>query len=177
MKKNILIFGLISGLIVSAMMLFTVISCYKTGNFEGSMVVGFTVMIIAFALIFVAVKNYRDKFNHGVISFGRAFRIGILITLLASTMYVVSWLIVYYNFVPDFMDKMAANEVIKIQQKGLSAAEADAQIAKMNSMREMYKNPIVVILYTYTEIFPVGLIVTLISALILKRKGRVESNP
>jgi flagellar biosynthesis protein FliQ len=172
MKKNILIFGLISGLIVSAMMVSSVISCSKTGDFEGNMVLGFTVMIIAFSFIFVAVKNYRDKFNNGVVTFGKAFQIGILVTLVASTMYVVSWLIVYYNFVPNFMEQYTAHEIKNIQAEGLSAAETSEKIADMNKMREAYKNPIVVILYTYLEIFPIGLIIALISALILKRKDK-----
>jgi hypothetical protein len=170
MKKNILIFGLISGLIISAMMVNSAINCHQNGNYDGSMVFGFTVMIIAFSSIFVAIKNYRDKFNQGEVSFGKAFKIGILITLIASTCYVVMWLIVYYNFVPDFMEKYSAFEIKNIQSKGLDPVEANKQIEEINSMKEMYKNPIVVILFTYLEIFPVGLIITLLSAFILKRK-------
>jgi hypothetical protein len=134
------------------------------------MVFGFTVMILAFSSIFVAIKNYRDKFNQGEITFGKAFKIGILISLIASTCYVVMWLVVYYNFVPDFMDKYSAFEIKNIQAKGLNAAETTKEIADINNMKEMYKNPIVVVLFTYLEIFPVGLIITLLSALILKRK-------
>ena len=172
MKKNILIFGLISGLIVTAMMTASVISCYKTQEFEGNMILGFTVMIIAFAFIFVAIKNYRDKFNEGAVSFGKAFKIGMLITLIASTLYVVAWLIIYYNFFPDFMDKFTAHEIDQIKSKGYSVTETNEKIADLNSMKEMYRNPIVVVLYTYLEIFPVGLIITLISAFFLKRKHK-----
>ncbi|TKC10031.1 DUF4199 domain-containing protein [Pedobacter polaris] len=171
MKKNILIFGLIAGLIISTMMAVSAIKCYEQKDFEGSMVLGFTTMIIAFSVIFVAVKNYRDKFNNGVISFGKAFKIGILITLIGSTLYVATWLVVYYNFVPNFMEVMSADSIEKIKlNKDLTASEANEQIAGINSMKEMYKNPVMVILLTYMEVFPIGLIITLISALLLKRK-------
>ena len=171
MKKNILIFGLIAGVIISTMMAGSIIKCYQEKNFEGNMVLGFAKMIIAFSVIFVAVKNYRDKFNDGVVSFGKAFKIGFLITLIGSTMYVATWLVIYYNFVPNFMEVMTADSIEKIRlNKELTTAEANEQIAGINSMKEMYKNPIMVILLTYTEIFPVGLIITLLSALVLKRK-------
>ncbi|RZL66555.1 MAG: DUF4199 domain-containing protein, partial [Pedobacter sp.] len=87
------------------------------------------------------------------------------------TMYVATWLVIYYNFVPNFMEVMTADSIEKIRlNKELTTAEANEQIAGINSMKEMYKNPIMVILLTYTEIFPVGLIITLLSALVLKRK-------
>ncbi|RZJ15939.1 MAG: DUF4199 domain-containing protein, partial [Acinetobacter sp.] len=87
MKKNILIFGLISGLIVSGLISITAI-CYSKQDFEGNMVLGFTVMILAFIFVFVGIKNYRDKFNNGNITFGKALQIGLSISFIASTMYV-----------------------------------------------------------------------------------------
>jgi hypothetical protein len=63
MKKNILIFGLLSGLIVSMMIVLMVFQCYNNKDFEGSMLVGYTFMLIAFSFVFVGIKNYRDKFN------------------------------------------------------------------------------------------------------------------
>jgi flagellar biosynthesis protein FliQ len=170
MKKNILIFGLISGLIVSAMMAFTAINCYQTGAFEGSMVVGFSVMIIAFSFIFVAVKNYRDKFNGGAVSFVKAFQIGIIITAIGSTMYVVSWLIIYYNFYPDYMQRFIQHEIVQIKAEGLSLAETNKKISELDFYDQMYKSPIMVILFTYLEVFPIGLIVSVLSALVLKKK-------
>jgi len=109
MKRNILICGLISGAIVAILMVFTSMACYKNEDFESSMVLGYASMILAFSLVFVGIKNYRDKFNHGEVSFGKAFKIGLYITLIASTMYVVVWLIEYYLFIPDFMDKYTAH--------------------------------------------------------------------
>ncbi len=171
MKKNILIFGLLAGLVVSAFMSVSMIKCYQSKDFEGSMVLGFSSMIIAFSTIFIAIKNYRDHYNNGLISFKTAFNIGILITLIASTLYVVTWLVVYYNFLPNFMELMTADSIAKIEaNKELSAIEINEQIASLKQMNKLYENPAIVVAFTYIEIFPVGLIITLFSALILKRK-------
>lgn len=177
MRKNILTFGVIAGLIVSILMVITMGVCHSSDNFgEGSMVWGYASMIIAFAFIFVAIKNFRDKYNGGVISFGKAFTIGLFISLIASTFYVVTWLIYYYNFIPDFMDKYAAVMLKKAAEKGASAAELQSKTAEMDAMKQMYKNPLWVIAFTYIEILPVGIIVAVISSLILKRKPHPQIN-
>jgi hypothetical protein len=175
MKKNVLIFGLLAGFIVSTFMAVSMIKCYQSKDFEGSMVLGFSAMIIAFSTIFIAIKNYRDNYNAGLISFKRAFYIGILITLLASTLYVVTWLVVYYNFLPNFMELMTADSIAKIEaNKALSSSEVNEQIASLKKMNELYENPAIVVAFTYIEIFPVGLIITLLSSLILKRNAVIR---
>src|SRR5882757_4740329 len=101
MKKNIIIYGLIAGIVVSVLMLFSV---SNINDFNIGLFVGYTSMLIAFSFVFVGIKNYRDKYNAGVISFGKAFKIGIMIVLIASTIYVVAWLIDYFFFIPDFLE-------------------------------------------------------------------------
>ncbi|MDB5126253.1 DUF4199 domain-containing protein [Mucilaginibacter sp.] len=172
MKKNVIVFGLISGLIVSVLMVIGMAWCYKSGNHDGNMILGYASMLLAFSLIFVGVKNYRDKYNNGVISFGKAFKIGLYISLIASTMYVLAWLIDYYLFMPDFMDKYAAHEMAKAQSSGASAADIAAKVKEISYMKRMYSSFIWVVLFTYMEILPVGLIVSLITAFILKRKAK-----
>jgi hypothetical protein len=171
MKKNIIIYGLISGLVVSILMAVNVSMCSKSGNFDSSVVIGYATMLIAFSMIFVGIKNYRDKYHGRVISFGKAFKIGLFITLIASTIYVVVWLIEERLFFPDFMDKYMAHEMNKLQSSGISATELASKTKELEQGKEMYKNPVWKILFTYAEILPVGLVVTLISALILKRKS------
>ena len=173
MKKNILICGLISGIIVATFMVSVSMACYKNDDFESSMVLGYASMILAFSLIFVGVKNYRDKFNNGVVSFGKAFKIGLYISLIASTIYVVVWLVEYYLFIPDFMDKYTAHVMKEATREGASQAVLNEKSAEMSSYKEMYQNPVMVVLLTYTEILPVGLVVSLISALILKRNSNM----
>ncbi len=169
MKKNVITFGVISGLIVSTFMLVSVALCYDSNDFQGSMIIGYAAMIVAFSFVFVGIKNFRDKYNNGVITFGKGFKIGLYITLIASTFYVIAWLISYYGFIPDFMEKYSDHVIKNLQESGASQIEVEKQIAEMGKYKEMYKNPLFVILLTYAEILPLGLIITLISALILKR--------
>ncbi|HQW00499.1 MAG TPA: DUF4199 domain-containing protein [Bacteroidia bacterium] len=173
MKKNIVIYGLIAGAIVSILMLSTVnylSHCEGNVNYDTSMLIGYASMLIAFSLVFVGIRNYRDKFNEGIISFGKAFKIGTMIVLIASTIYVIAWLIDYFFFIPDFMDKYATHMLDELKASGASQLEIDKQAEEIARFGKMYKNPLFNAMMTYMEILPVGLIVTLISSLILKRK-------
>lgn len=134
----------------------------------GSMVIGYLTMLISFSLIFVAVKNFRDKQNGGIISFGKAFQMGLLIALIGSTIYVIAWAMVYNFYMPDFMDKYAASMIKSAKPEELKEVTAKAQEYVV-----MYKNPLWFSFFTYMEILPVGLIVSLITALVLKRKKPV----
>ena len=172
MKRTVIVFGLIAGLIVSAFMAFAMAMYSQNPDMEHSMLYGYASMVVAFSFVFVGIKNYRDKYCNGAITFGKAFKTGFYISLIASSMYVITWLIVYYFFIPDFMDKYAAHMINAAKAAGETAAEIDAKIAEMKTYQDMYKNPLFVVLLTYMEILPVGLIVTAISALILKRKNK-----
>ncbi|MDA3613804.1 DUF4199 domain-containing protein [Polluticaenibacter yanchengensis] len=174
MQKNILVHGLIAGIIVSVIMLFSMnyySHCQGNIDWNTSMLVGYASMLIAFSMVFVGIRNYRNKFNNGVISFKKAFQIGILITLIASTIYVLSWLVFYFYFIPDFMDKYGVQEIQNMKTSGATVAEIESKTKEIAAFSKMYKNPFFNALMTYAEILPVGLIVTLISAFILKRKA------
>lgn len=168
MKKNIIIYGLIAGIVVSFLMLFSI--SLNITDFNISLFIGYASMLIAFSFVFVGIRNYRDKYNEGVISFGKAFKIGIMIVLIASTMYVIAWLIDYSFFVPDYLEKSVAHMLDKLKASGASQIEIDKQTKDMANLAKMYKNPLFNAMMAYVEILPVGLIVTLISSLILKRK-------
>jgi Protein of unknown function (DUF4199) len=173
MKKIVIVNGLIAGLIAAAMIIMSMSIFHDKGNLEGGMLFGYASMLLAFSLIFVAIVRYRNNYNNGVISFGKAFMIGLYITLIASTIYVAAWLIDYYVFIPDFAEKYAAIVLDKLKSGGASAAEIARQTKEMDSFKEMYKNPVMVILFTYIEILPVGLLLSLIASLILKRKPKL----
>ena len=173
MKKIIITKGLMAGVIVSILMLFSVnyySHCEGSIDFDTSMLIGYASMLLAFSLVFVGIHNYRDKYNNGVISFGKAFKIGSIIVLIASTIYVMSWLIDYFFFIPDFAEKYAAYSIEQLKANGASQIKIDKQTKEMADFAKMYKNPFLNAMMTYLEILPVGLIVTLISSLILKRK-------
>ena len=174
MQKNIIIYGLIAGSVVSILMLISInYISHVDGkvDYDTSLLIGYASMLIAFSLVYVGIRNYRDKFNGGVISFGKAFKIGIMIVLIASTIYVVAWLIDYFFFIPDYLEKFSAQELDKLKASGASQMKIDKETMKMANMVRMLQNPLFNALMTYAEILPVGLIVTLISSLILKRKA------
>lgn len=170
MKKTILTYGLISGIIVAAILTITSVLWKNNPNFQPSAVIGFASMILAFIFIFVGIKSFRDKENGGIISFGKAFKIGALIAVVASTFYVITWLISLHFYFPEFIERYSDCILKQAQESGQSAAEIHSQMKDVAWMKNAYKNPIYVILLTYMEILPLGLIIAVISALILKKK-------
>src|SRR5689334_8775122 len=157
MKRNILVYGLISGVLVSTFMLISMSyasHCEGSVAYETSMLIGYASMLIAFSLVYVGIRNYRNKFNGGVISFGKAFKIGIMIVLIASTLYVAAWLIDYFFFIPDFMDKFSAQELHELKASGASQIEIDKETIKMTNTVRMFKNPLFNAMMTYAEILP-----------------------
>jgi hypothetical protein len=177
-KKNILVFGTISGVIISTFMgiSMALMSRSGEGGGSGSMIIGFSAMAVAFSFVFVGIKNYRDKQNGRTITFGKAFLLGLMISLVASTIYVITWAVEFHVFMPDFIDKYSAMQVKQMQSGGLSGAALDEALKSIESTNYNYKNsPFFFAMYTYMEILPVGIIITLISALILKRKTPAAS--
>lgn len=169
MKKIIWPYGIIAGFISTIGFIITMMSSQEIDMAKG-MLYGYASMLVAFSLIFVAVKNYRDKHNGGTVTFGKAFRIGLYISLIASTIYVAVWLIDYYFFIEDFYTKYSVQYLNDMQAKGLPQETIDLKMAEMKQWGELYKNPLINILMTYSEIIWVGIVLSLIAAGILKRE-------
>ena len=174
MRKIVLTFGLIAGAILSAMMLLTIPFMDQIG-FDRAAIVGYTTMVVAFRLVWFGVKSYRDNVAGGQVSFGRAFGAGLLITLIATVCYVISWQIVYHFFVPDFAESYGAYAVEQARLAGASAERIAEITSEMASFADAYKRPLVNVSYTFLEPLPVGLPLTLISAALLSRKRRSEA--
>jgi hypothetical protein len=171
MKKIVLTFGLISGGVLAAMGAAMWPLCHS-GTIEpgDSQIVGYASMVLAFLLVFFGIRSYRENVGGGTITFGRAFKVGILITLITCAIYVIAWEVTYYGFMPDFGDKYATYALEKMRADGASDAELLKAQQQMAQFKELYKNPLFNIGMTFLEVFPVGLIVTLVSAAILRRK-------
>ena len=175
MKRLVLTFGLIAGAILAAMMSINVVFAEKIG-FDRAVVVGYTTMVLAFLLVFFGIKSYRDTVGAGHISFLRAMSIGLLIVAIASVIYVVTWEIIYFNFMPDFIEKYMAHATQELRNSGKPPAQIEEEIQYMNRMMTLYKNNILVnFAFTFVEPLPVGVIMTFISALILRRRKPRES--
>ena len=173
MKKIVLTFGLIAGVVISVLMGGSLLIADKLGSYH-SMLLGYTIMVASFLLIYFGIRSYRDNNLGGQISFGRAFVCGILITLITCVCYVAMWEILYFNFMPHFMDSYFAAQIHQVQSAGLDPATTAARVAAIQHSQQLYQNPFVNMAYTFIEPLPVGLIITLISAVILRRKAPVE---
>ena len=176
MKRIVLTFGLISGGILGAMMLATM-PFMDTIGFEHGMVVGYTTMVLAFLLVFFGIRSYRETIGNGQISFLRATGVGLLIMIIATSCYVFTWEIMYHTFLPDFADKCVAYETQKIRASGKSPQEIETEIASMKSMMALYTSNIFFnIAFTFLEPLPIGVPMTLLSALILRKRRRQEQD-
>lgn len=170
MKKIVLTFGLISGLMISVLMGGSLVLADRIGSGH-SMALGYTIMVASFLLIYFGVRSYRDNVLGGKISFGRALGCGMLIALITTVCYVAMWEVLYFNFMPHFMDGYFAAQIHKVQASGLDPAAVAAQVAAIQRSQQLYQNPLVNMAYTFMEPLPVGLVVALISAAMLRRRA------
>ena len=174
MKKIVLTFGLIGGVMISALMLANVAFAKQIG-FDRALFVGYTVIVLSFLMVFFGIRSYRENVGNGYISFGRAFAVGALIMLITSVCYVLSWEVVYFNLMPDFLTDYSNYLVEKMRAAGETQQAIDAKQQEMRDFKKLYDNPLLNPLITLTEPVPVGLLITFISALVLRRKRGDES--
>jgi len=174
MKKIVLTFGLISGAVLSAMMLIT-LPFHDQIGFERGMVVGYTTMVLAFLLVYFGVRQYRDTVGGGSVGFGRAFVVGAMIAAISSACYVATWEVIYFNFTPDFMEKYQAHELEKARADGATPEAIARKKAEMDHFAEMYQNPAINAAMTFMEPLPVALIVALVSAGVLGTRKKREN--
>ena len=176
MKKTVLTFGLISGAISSVLMVATVPFAHRIG-FNKALIVGYTTIVLSFLLVFFGIHSYRDNMGNGQITFTKAFAVGICITLISCIFYVVTWEILYFNFMHDFMDNYGADMIEKLKASGASAAAVQVQVEHLKKLKEQYENPLFNSLMTFIEPFPVGLVITVLSAAVLRKKAQSQPAP
>ncbi len=167
MTRISLIYGSIAGLVIIA----TMIVGYALSGGEGagaSQWFGFLIMFVALTLIFIGIKRYRDQEHGGVIKFGKAFMMGLGISLVASVIYVVTWEV--YLVLTDyaFADTYVAAVTANFEARGLTEADLQEKLAALEASMSNYHNPLYRVPLTFTEIFPVAVLVTLVSAALLR---------
>jgi hypothetical protein len=169
MKRTVLTFGLISGAISAAMMLATLPLADKIG-FDKGEILGYTTIVLSALMIFFGVRSYRENVAGGRLTFGRGFAVGILITLISSACYVGTWEIVYFKLMPGFADKYAAHMVERAKASGANQQKIEETERRASQFKVMYDKPLINVAMTFMEVFPIGLVVTLASAGILRKK-------
>jgi hypothetical protein len=172
MKHTVIKYGLISGALISVMMMLTMSVHDRIGFETAGLVVGYVTMVLAFLLVYFGVRSYRDTVGGGTVGFGRALAVGALIAVVSSACYVATWEVVYFKFMPDFMDKYAAHQLEKARASGASEAQLTSRKIEMAKFATMYRNPLYNAALTIMEPLPVGLLVAVISAGVLSRRRK-----
>jgi hypothetical protein len=169
MRKVILTFGLLGGGVLAAMMLATIPLQDEIG-FDRGAIIGYTTMVLAFLMVYFGVRSYRDNVAGGALTFGQAFKVGILITAVITVCYVVTWEVIFYTLMPDFGEKYTAFAIEKSRLAGASDAHLAQQAKDLAAFMTMYRNPLVNIAFSLLEPLPVGVVFTLVTAGVLGRK-------
>ena len=166
MLRPLLVYGGLSGAIA------IVVMCINVSMGNMGLLLGYAVLFAAMSLIFVCIKRYRDDALGGVIRFGTAVKLGLGISLVAGIVYVIGWELFLWSTGFDFFDHYLAVEMEAQRAAGASAAELAHLRAEMAALAERYNNePLFRIELTLLEILPVGILVTFVSALLLRRSN------
>ena len=169
MWRDIVKYGVIAGLVVGVSM---IASFWATGGHMPhgwlGMAVGYATMLVAFSAVFVGIKHQRDVAGGGVIRFWPAFGMGLAISFIAALFYVGAWELVQATIVDDFVGSYAESLIAAEKAKGADAAALAKLAADMDAFKVQYANPLFRLPMTFAEIFPVGVLVSLVSALVLR---------
>jgi hypothetical protein len=167
MLNKILVYGIVAGLVAGLPLSAFVIFAHDNSPAHG-MLIGYTIMLVALSTIFVAIKRHRDEMLGGVIRFWPAFGLGLGISVVAGILYVIAWEASCANAHVDFASSYAATMIEQKRAAGASAAELAKVTAEMEQFKVQYANPLFRWPMTFIEIFPVGVLVSLISAGLLR---------
>ncbi|MBL8548840.1 MAG: DUF4199 domain-containing protein [Hyphomonadaceae bacterium] len=167
MLNRILVYGLVAGLVVAVPMFATVLGWRGDGD-PPSALIGYTIMLVALSLVFVAVKRHRDVAQGGVIKFFPALGMGLAISVVAGIIYVIAWELTLAVSGFDFAGKYAEHLIAQQRAKGVAGEALAAFEAEMAAFKASYANPLFRMPMTFVEIFPVGAFVSLISAALLR---------
>jgi hypothetical protein len=171
MKKIVVRYGLIAGAIVGAGLLLSML-LFKMGalNMDNGAVFGYSIQLIAFTAIYFGIQKYRDDVNNGVLSFGKALSIGMLIALIAGLIYCVTWEIYYQATDQQFMNEYSELYLNKLKESGISETKLSEAMAEMETYKKLYQNPLIRFGFTMLEIIPMGLLISLVSAAMLRKR-------
>lgn len=168
MLRKILTYGTCAGLFVGVCQSFAVLLFSERMSTVYAMALGYTIMLIALSAVFVGVKRYRDAGRGGVITFWPAFGMGLAISALAGVLYALCWELALAVTHTDFGEVYGNAVIAKQKAAGVSGAELARITADMTRFKLQYANPLFRIPMTFVEIFPVGILVSLVSAAVLR---------
>jgi len=169
MGRDILKYGVIAGLVVAAGMWGAVLAFRGSMTHDmRAMAVTYLVMLIALSAVFLGIKHHRDVDRGGVIKFWPAFGLGLGISFVAGVFYMLSWETVQATVLQNFATDYAASVIAQAKEKGADAAAIAQLGVDMEKFKVQYANPLFRLPMVFAEIFPVGVLVSLVSALVLR---------
>jgi hypothetical protein len=168
MLITILKYGVVAGVVVGGLMFATFLGFSGMPPLKYGMLIGYTTMLIALSAVFVGIKRYRDAERGGVIGFWPAFGIGVGISFVAGVFYVAAWEALQAMTHMDFANSYANAIIAGEKAKGASAEALAKLAADMEAFKLQYANPLFRLPMTFVEIFPVGVLVSLVSAGLLR---------
>ena len=163
MLRIILIYGVIGGLIVAVPMVVSLLSTTEDAIPENAALYGYLSMLLAFTMVFVGIKHYRDKVLGGVIGFLPGLGVGLGISAVASLFWVVGWEITLATGF-DFGSAYSQSVVAAAEARGAPAAEIERIQAETADFLARYENPLFRLPITFIEMFPIGVLISFISA-------------
>lgn len=169
MRRMIAVYGLIAGVIV--IVGWNIGMAFLPEGGTAGMIAGYLSMLVATSFVFIGVKRYRDTELGGVIRFWPAFGLGLGISAIAALAYVLSWEVFMWKTDYSFMSNYIASYLQDLKASGASAEEIARQSAEMQAFAKQYEQPLFRMLITLSEFAPIGLLVPLISAALLRNRG------
>jgi hypothetical protein len=167
MIRFFVIYGIIAGLIVVIPMDWRMLAM-KPDDMHDGLLIGYLTMIVGMTAVFFGIKHYRDKVLGGVIKFGRALVVGLGISVVASLIYAIGWEISLRFMSYDFATYYAKSMVDHAVAAGATPEQLAKATADAASFTKMYSNPLLRFPMTFIELFPVGILVSLVSAALLR---------
>lgn len=173
MKKTALRYGLLSGLTILVLFLATFLIFGKDQNYGVSEIVGYSIIVLSMLFVFFGIKHYRDHENNGAISFGTGLKLGVLIVLIPAIVFGLYNVLYVAVIDPEFTEKYYSAEIERLRST-LPPADFEKQKANMESQKQMFSNPMFNFLLMFLTVFVIGVIVSVISSLVLRREGTVQ---
>lgn len=173
MRKTVLLYGLAAGVLAVAFMLAT-LPYIGDARYQIADVLGYTSIVLSALVVFFGIRSYRHSLYGGRLTFWRALAVGVLITLVSCVIQVVAFEWIYFKAMPSFGDKFVLCMVERARDAGASDAEILRTADRATDLKKLYDQPLANAALTFATSFPIGLVVAVVSALILRTRRRPQ---
>ena len=174
MKETVLRYGfyaILAILILTAIHVFVLMP--PAISYAAAEVVGYLTMTLSMVFVFFGIKHYRDQVNNGSLSFGEGLKIGLLIALGPAVFFSLFDLLYVKVINPGWTDEYYGHYVQEAT-KSTPASELPDKLKQIKDQREFFDNPVMLFLVMFVTVFIIGLIVSTISALTLRRQRKIQ---